>query len=159
MATFVLNENVVIAATTQRNERDEPDLTCIQLVTSILEVERAHQLAWSVAVFRRWSRQIQILRDQQRAIDPTFMSLFSLVMRDAQRCPCPPGGDPPVLSGESTWGTKLADDCDFIRLAAFFAAVLATADEPLRRDITALGLDTLHGFSVHSPQECLALTR
>ena len=155
MTTFVLDENVVIAASTQRNERDEPDLTCLELVTLVLDPGSAHRLAWSVAVYRRWSRQIQILREQSRAIDPTFMSLFSLVMRDAGRCPSPPGGNPPDLPGESTWGSKLADDCDFIRLAAFFAGVLATVDEPLRRDITSLGLDSQHGFRVHSPQECL----
>jgi hypothetical protein len=156
MATFVLNENVAIAATTWENERGERDLTCVRLVQGILGSPQ-HRLAWSHAVYARWSAQIQRLRAQGNAIEPTFMSLLALVQRDAGKCPVPDGGDPPVLPEEASWSSKLQDDRDFLRLAAYFQGILATTDEPLQRDVVDLGIDVRYGFQVLFPNECLAL--
>lgn len=54
--TFVLNENIVIGATTLENERGERDLTCSRLVNSI--IGNCHSIAYSLAIYARWSEKV-----------------------------------------------------------------------------------------------------
>ena len=73
--TFVLNENIVIAVSTLKNERGQHDRTSAKLVNAI--VANCHRIAWSLALYERWSRQVQTLQNQGSAIAPSFMTLFS----------------------------------------------------------------------------------
>ena len=156
--TFVLNENIVIAVSTLRNERGQPDRTSAELVNAI--VTNCHRIAWSLAIYERWSRQVQLLQNQGGAIAPSFMTLFSQARFVDGKCPWPETGDPPPLAGEGAWSSKLQDDQDFLRLAAQFpSSFLVTADEPLREDVTDLGLDETYSFQVVSPEEAISLAQ
>lgn len=154
MATFVLDENVVVFATTRTNDRDEPDFTCSDLILGIFDQARDHRLAWSVEVHRRWARKADGLRREGREVDPTFMQLFAL-FSFSDRCVLPESGNPPALPGEENWSTKLLDDIDFVRLAACFRAILATSDSPLKLEIESLRLNELRQFQVLLAVECL----
>ena len=156
--TFVLNENIVIAVSTLRNERGERDHTSADLFNAI--VANCHRIAWSLALYERWSRQVQALQNQGSAIAPSFMTLFSQARFVDGKCPWPETGDPPPLSGEDCWSTKLQDDRDFLRLAAHFpSSFLVTNDGPLRNDVGRLGLDVEHSFQVLSPEEAIPLAQ
>ena len=156
--TFVLNENIVIAVSTLRNERGERDHTSADLFNAI--VANCHRVAWSPALNERWSRQVQTLQNQGSAIAPSFMTLFSQARFVDGKCPWPEAGDPAPLSGEDSWSSKLQDDQDFLRLAAHFpSSFLVTADEPLREDVNDLGLDETHSFQVVSPEEAISLAQ
>lgn len=156
--TFVLNENIAIAVSTLRNERGHHDRTSAELVNAI--VANCHRIAWSLALYERWSRQVQTLQNQGSAIAPSFMTLFSQARFVDGKCPWPETGDPPPLSGEESWSSKLRDDRDFLRLAAQFpSSFLVTTDEPLREDVTDLGLDETYTFQVVSPAEAISLAQ
>lgn len=156
--TFVLNENIIIAVSTLRNERGQHDRTAAELVNAI--VANCHRIAWSPALYERWSRQVQTLQNQGSAIAPSFMTLFSQARFVDGKCPWPEVGDPPPLSGEDCWSSKLQDDRDFLRLAAHFpSSFLVTADEPLREDVTSLSLDETYSFQVLSPDEAISLSQ
>jgi hypothetical protein len=158
MATFVLDENVIVFATTRTNQLGDPDTACVDLVIRILEPENNHRLAWSVEVNRRWTRKADALQAENRAIDPTFMHLFALVSF-SDKCVFPERGNPPALAGEDRWSTKLLDDVDFVRLAAFFSAILSTTDTPLKLEVESLGLDRVHSFQVWLVGDCLLYVR
>lgn len=154
--TFVLNENIVIAVSTLRNERGQPDRTSAELVNAI--VANCHRIAWSPALNERWSRQVQVLQNSGMAIDPSFMTLFSQAFTVDGKVP--QTGNPPPLAGEDTWSSKLQDDRDFLRLAAQFpSSFLVTTDEPLREDVNDLGLDETYTFQVVSPEEAIHLAQ
>ena len=156
--TFVLNENIAIAVSTLRNERGQHDRTSAELVNTI--VANCHRIAWSLALYERWSRQVQTLQNQGSAIAPSFMTLFSQARFVDGKCPWPEAGDPAPLSGEDSWSSKLQDDQDFLRLAAHVQpSFLVTTDEPLRSDVRRLGLDETHSFQVVSPEEAISLAQ
>ncbi len=156
--TFVLNENIAITVSTLRNERGELDRTSAELVNAI--VANCHRIAWSPTIYGRWSRQVQTLQNQGGAIAPSFMVLFSQAQFVDGKCPWPKTGDPPPLSEEDSWSTKLHDDRDFLRLAAYFpSSFLVTTDAPLRNDVEHLGLDKTHSFRVLSPEDAIPLAR
>ena len=154
--TFVLNENIVIAVSTLRNERGERDHTSADLFNAI--VTNCHRVAWSPALNERWSRQVQALQNSGMAIDPSFMTLFSQAFTVEGKVP--QTGNPPPLPGEDSWSSKLQDDRDFLRLAAHLQpSFLVTTDEPLREDVSDLGLAVEHSFQVVSPQEAISLAQ
>ncbi len=154
--TFVLNENIVIAVSTLRNERGQPDRTSAELVNAI--VANCHRIAWSPALNERWSRQVQALQNSGMAIDPSFMTLFSQAFTVDGKVP--QTGNPPPLTGEDSWSSKLQDDQDFLRLAAHVQpSFLVTTDEPLRSDVLRLGLDETYSFQVLSPDEAIPLAQ
>lgn len=154
--TFVLNENIAIAVSTLRNERGQHDRTSAELVNAI--VANCHRIAWSLALYERWSRQVQALQNSGTAIDPSFMTLISLAFTVDGKVP--QMGNPPPLPGEDSWSSKLQDDQDFLRLAAQFpSSFLVTTDEPLREDVSDLGLDVKHSFQVVSPAEAISLAQ
>ena len=154
--TFVLNENIAIAISTLRNERGQHDRTSAELVNAI--VANCHRIAWSPALNERWSRQVQALQNSSMAIDPSFMTLFSQAFTVDGKVP--QTGNPPPLSGEDSWSSKLQDDRDFLRLAAHVQpSFLVTTDEPLGNDVRRLGLDVEHSFQVLSPEEAISLAQ
>ena len=156
--TFVLNENIAIAVSTLKNERGERDLTSFELVTTI--VEQCHHIACSSAVYAKWSSQDQARRNSGMEIDLSFMALLAQASIVDGKCPWPETGNPPPLSGEDCWSSKLQDDRDFLRLAAHFpSSFLVTTDEPLREDVTDLGLDETYSFQVVSPAEAISLAQ
>lgn len=151
--TFVLDENIVVAITTLENEKGERDLTSANLFTEI--IESCHCLGWSRAIYARWCRQIDNLISQRKAIGPSFLALLAQVQRVPDKCFIPDEGDPPALADEHLWSTKMQDDIDFIRLAAYFGfgCLLTTVDDPLIDDLTRLDLDTRYSFSAVRPAE------
>ena len=156
--TFVLNENIAIAVSTLKNERGEHDLTSFELVTTI--VEQCHRIACSSTVYAKWSAQDQARQNSGMEIDLSFMSLLAQASIIDGKCPWPETGDPPPLSGEDSWSSKLQDDRDFLRLAAQFpSSFLVTTDEPLREDVNDLGLDETYTFQVVSPAEAISLAQ
>jgi hypothetical protein len=140
----VLDENVVVFASTLTDEKGNRDLACSGLVNRI--VAGIHRIAWSIDVYARWSDKVQWLRARGEALDPTFMTLLSQILIDADKCPFPDTGNPPALPGEPQWSTKLLDDKDFVRLAAYFRCLLATTDAPLQRELRDTGIEAHYGF-------------
>jgi hypothetical protein len=151
---FVIDENVAIFAATLEGPDGSRDLTSARLLT--LMVANCHGFAWSTAINARWSSAAQRLQAARRMLAASFPAVMSQAHTVADKCPCPENGDPPALDGEATWSTKLVDDRDFIRLAAYFGVCfLVTYDAPLRADILALGLDARYGFRVVTPLEAI----
>ena len=155
--TFVLNENIAIAVSTLKNERGERDLTSFELVTTI--VEKCHRIACSSTVYAKWSAQDQARQNSGMETDLSFMALLAQASIVDGKCPWPETGDPPPLAGEGTWSSKLQDDQDFLRLAAYYQFFLVTADRRLREDVTDLGLDETYSFQVVSPEEAISLAQ
>ena len=153
---FIVDENVAIFAATLEGPDGSRDLTCARLLN--LMVANCHGFAWSTAINARWSNAAQRLQASRRMLAPSFPAVMSQAHTVAGKCPCPENGDPPRLDEEVTWSTKLIDDRDFIRLAAYFGACfLVTYDVPLRVDIQTLGLDVRYRFQVITPDEALPL--
>jgi hypothetical protein len=154
--TFIIDENVTIAALTYTRPDGERDLVSALLLNTMFT--NCHRFALSTATFARWSAKVQEYRLTGRALNAALPPMMGEALVTQDKCPQPTHGDPPELpeESESDWSGPLDDDRDFIRLAAHFSGCfLVTFDLRLRDHVVRLGLHVKYGFQILTPDEAL----
>ena len=158
---FIPDENIVILAQKQQDDRGSVDLTCLRLVQRILGNPRAFMVVDSI-LWSRYQSQLNGLPPQS-IIQPHLLSLLVSA-----------GIGPPNDAGQWVFKVTLLPnapafldetaiqrhgpgDVQIVRLAVATGAILVTTDQPLREDLAAAGIAKKYNLQVRSPAEALHL--
>ena len=158
---FIPDENVIILAQKQQDDRGAADLTCFQLVRGILDNPRAF-IGVDYPLWSRYQSQLNRLPPHSLVPPPLLRRLN--------------GADigPPNSAGEWVYKVTLLpnapafpeetaipqgsqDDVEIVRLAVATGAILVTTDQPLREDLAATGIAEKYNLQVVSPNDALHL--
>ncbi len=125
--TFLLDENVFIAAETVQNERKQDDRSSADLVEAI--VGNCHALVVSLELFAKYSRKANAIGQERAASGGVrMMPLLKILMVNPEKCRFVPPQEIVRVPDENSLP---ADDIFLIRLAVPTNAVLVTADNRL----------------------------
>lgn len=158
---FIPDENIVILAQQQRDDRGSADLTCLRLVQRILGNPRAFMVVDSI-LWSRYQSQLNGLPPQS-IVRP---HLLSLLVGAGIGPPNDAGQwvfkvtllpDAPAFPEEVDIPQGSRDDLQIVRLAVATGAILVTTDQPLREDLAAAGIAEKYNLQVRSPAEALHL--
>ena len=158
---FIPDENIIILAQKQQDDRGAADLTCFQLVRGILDNPRAF-IGVDYPLWSRYQSQLNRLPPHSVVPPPLLRRLN--------------GADigPPNRAGEWVYKVTLLpnappfpeetaipqgsqDDVEIVRLAVATGAILVTTDQPLREDLAATGIAEKYALQVVSPAAALNL--
>jgi len=158
---FIPDENIIILAQKQQDDRGAADLTCLRLVQRILGNPRAFM---GVDYILRCRHLIQLNRLSPHSIvEPRLLSVLARA-----------GSGPPNDAGQWVYKVTLhpnapafpeetaiqrhgSIDVAIVHLAVATGAILVTTDQPLREDLAATGITEKYGLQVVSPEYALNL--
>ena len=149
---FVLDENVIILAQKQENDRGDVDITCLHLLNRIIDI--CHPIVLDSILWGRYQHQLNILTPPELA-QPRILSMLN--------SPALPTGklawqdNAPSFSEETAIQQHGQGDVEIVRLAIATAAVLVTTDQPLLSDLESSGIQAAHSLQVVSPEDALHL--
>lgn len=158
---FILDENVIILAQKQQDDRGVADLTCLRLVQLIIGNHHAF-MGVDYSLWRKYHKQLNGL-PHHSVVPPRLLSRLNHA-----------GVGPPNDAGQWTYKVTLLPDApDFreepaiqqhgavdvaiVRLAVATRAILVTTDQPLREDLAATGIAEKYSLQVVSPAAALHL--
>ena len=152
---FILDENVLIFAQTGLNEREVPDSTCAELVSSIIRI--CHTIVVDSSLFNKYRHQLNQSRHRPTihgaAMLPVLMNAVQIPGKFDRfdRASAPP------FQGEERIPQGSQDDVPVsVRLAVGTGAILVTADQALREDLASSGIQSDYTLNVLSPEDALA---
>ena len=151
---FILDENVLIFAQTGLNEHDEPDLTCANLVTKIIQI--CHTIVIDLALWGRYQHQL----NQRRHYPTNLGSAMLPLLNNAAQIPGKYDRFDRVSASPFEDENKIPqgsqDDVPVsVRLAVETRATLVTADTPLREHLAASGIQTRYNLNILSPEAAI----
>lgn len=150
---FIPDENVIILAQKQENDRGERDRTCFYLLNRIISI--CHPIVVDPPLWRKYERQLGRL--PANAITPPHISGVlkspNLPAGKLERYP----DDAPAFPEETAIPQGSRDDLQIVRLAVATGAILVTTDQPLREDLAATGIAEKYNLQVVSPENALNL--
>ena len=158
---FIPDENIVILAQQQRDDRGSVDLTCLRLVQRILGNPRAFMVVDSI-LWSRYQSQLNGLPPHS-IVEPHLLSVLS---RAGIGPPNDAGQwvfkvtllpDAPAFPEETAIPQGSRDDLQIVRLAVATGAILVTTDQPLREDLAAAGIAEKYNLQILSPDDALHL--
>lgn len=158
---FIPDENIVILAQQQRDDRGSVDTTCLRLVHRILDTPRAF-MGLDHFLWSRYQSQLNGL-PHHSIVQPRLLSVLARA-----------GIGPPNSSGQWIYKVTLlpnapafpeetviqrhgCGDVQIVRLAVATGAILVTTDQPLREDLAATGIAEKYNLQVRSPSAALNL--
>ena len=150
---FILDENVVICAQLGVDERGETSVVCVDLVRSIIDI--CHTIVVDDNVWRRYEDQLYRPRNEHPQLGPHLMSVLWNAFQTAGKVEGL-GREASPFHDEDAIPAGSKDDTFIVRLAVESGAILVTADQPLRDDLHASGIQSRHGLVVRAPVEALA---
>lgn len=158
---FIPDENVIILAQKQQDDRGSADLTCFQLVRGILDNPRAF-IGVDYPLWSRYQSQLNRLPPHSLVPPPLLRRL-----NGADIGPPNSAGqwvykvtllpNAPAFPEETDIPQGSQDDVAIVRLAVATGAILVTTDQPLREDLAATGIAGKYNLQVVSPEEALNL--
>ncbi len=148
---FILDENVAILAQMETNASGEHDPGCANLVRRIIDI--CHTIVFDPELYQRTLSQLNSQAHQMRESGP---AMIRVLMGASQR----PGKvefkeTPPSFPEELNIPQGSQDDVYVVRLVVATGATLVTADDALRNDLDACGVQAQYDLSVISPEEAL----
>ena len=149
---FILDENVVICAQLGVDERGKTSPICADLVRSIIDI--CHPIVVDANLWQRYEEQLYRPRNEPPQLGPHLMSVLRNALQTVGKVEGL-GREAPPFHGEAAIPAGSRDDTFIVRLAVEFGAVLVTADQPLRDDLAASGIQARHGLVVRRPDEAL----
>ena len=158
---FIPDENIIILAQKQQDDRGAADPTCLRLVQGILSTPRAFMVV-NPFLWRKYLKQLNGL-PHHSIIRPHLLSVLTRA-----------GIGPPNDAGQWVYKVTLlpnapdfpeetaiqqhgSRDVQIVRLAVATGAILVTTDQPLREDLAATGIAEKYGLQVVSPNDALHL--
>ena len=148
---FILDENTLILAQKQKNDRGAYDLTCLNLLNAILESR--HSLIADYVLWAKYQSQLSDLPDTYPGY-PHILNVLSRAFRVSKLSFLP---DAPAFPEENDTPRGSQDDVLIVRLAVATAAILVTTDNPLIADLETAGIIEQYHLQVVSPEDALAL--
>ena len=148
---FILDENALILAHKQENDRGAYDLTCLNLLNGILE--KGHTLVADYLLWAKYQSQLSGLP----AASPGFPHILRTVngAYSAGKLDILPNAPP--FPEESNIPPGSQDDTEIVRLAVATGAILVTTDNPLISDLETAGITPQHQLQVVTPDQALSL--
>jgi hypothetical protein len=151
---FVLDENIIILAQEQRNDRGERDSTCLDLLTRI--ADNCHSFVLTSAAWAMYAAQIKRLQLQGIPLTPRVLAIVRSMLADATKDTRYADNELPDIPDLAGLPGVDKGDALFVRIAASLpGSILVTTDGPLTRAIAQHGLDQHFGFVFRSPAEAL----
>jgi hypothetical protein len=152
---FILDENIFICAQLESNVYGESDSTCLELLQQILEI--CHPIVLDDELYGRIQHQLNQSLHQHRGFD-------SAILRTLGMAALRPGklefrDTAPSFPEEKDIPQGSQDDKFIVCLAVDSGATLVTADEALRADLAACGIQERYALGVLSPEDALASLR
>lgn len=158
---FILDENIIILAQKQQDDRGNVDSTCLRLVQGILNSPRAF-MGVDYFLWNQYRSQLNRL-PYHSIVRP---HLLSVLARAGVGPPNDAGQwtykvtllpDAPDFPGETDIQQHGQGDVEIVRLAIATASVLVTTDQPLLSDLESSGIQAAHSLQVVSPAAALHL--
>lgn len=149
---FVLDENVIILAQKQENDRGDSDLDCLVLLNRIIEI--CHPIVLDSTLWGRYQSQLNKLP----MADIVLPHLLATLTR-----PSLPAGklalqdNAPAFPEETAIQQHGQGDVEIVRLAVATSAILVTTDQPLLSDLETAGIRERYNLQVVSPAAALPL--
>lgn len=158
---FIPDENVIILAQKQQDDRGAADLTCFQLVRGILDNPRAF-IGVDYPLWSRYQSQLNRLPPHSLVPPPLLRRL-----NGADIGPPNSAGqwvykvtllpNAPAFPEETAIPQGSQDDVEIVRLAVATGAILVTTDQPLREDLAATGIAEKYSLQIVTPEAALNL--
>ena len=148
---FILDENTLILAQKQENDRGTYDLTCLNLLSGILE--GSHSLVVDFGLWAKYQSQLSGLP----AASPGFPHILRTLSGaySAGKMDILPNSPP--FPGESDIPQGSQDDKEIVRLAVSTGAILVTTDSPLIDDLATAGVTDQYQLQVMTPEQALTI--
>lgn len=149
---FVLDENVIILAQKQENDRGDFDITCLRLLNRI--IDSCHPIVLDYNLWGRYQHQLNILMPTELA-QPIILAMLN--------SPALPTGkldwqdNAPPFSEEAAIQQHGPGDVEIVRLAVAAGAILVTTDQPLLTDLETTGIRERYNLQVVFPDDALNL--
>ena len=148
---FILDENTVILAQKQENDRGTYDLTCLNLLNGILE--SGHSLVVDYSLWAKYQSQLSGLPGTFPGL-PHMLGLLRGAYSGRKLDIIP---NAPTFPEEADIPQGSQDDVPIIRLAAANGATLVTTDNPLIADLKTAGITDRYQLQVVTPEQAFNL--
>lgn len=148
---FILDENTLILAQKQENDRGAYDLTCLSLLNGILA--SGHRLVADYILWGKYQSQLSGLPDALPGF-PHILRVLSGAYSAGKMDILP---NAPQFSEETNIPQGSQDDVEIVRLAVATGATLVTTDNPLIADLETAGITQHYQLQVVLPQQALDL--
>ena len=148
---FILDENTLILAQKQENDRGDYDLTCLNLLNGILE--SGHSLVVDYGLWAKYQSQLSGLPEASPGfphILRTLSGAYSVGKLDILP-------NAPLFPEETNIPQGSQDDKEIVRLAVATGATLVTTDNPLISDLETAGITQRYQLQVVTPDRALSL--
>ncbi len=148
---FILDENTLILAQKQENDRGAYDLTCLNLLNGILE--GGHSLLVDFGLWAKYQGQLSGLP----AASPGFPHILRTLTGaySAGKLDILPNAPPFPEETNIPQGSQ--DDKEIVRLAVATGAILVTTDNPLIADLRTAGITERYQLQVFTPHHALSV--
>lgn len=158
---FIPDENIIILAQKQEDDRGAVDPTCLRLVQRIIGSPRAF-IGVDYPLWSRYHSQLNRLPPHSE-VPPRLLSLLNgagLGIPDSAgqwvyKVTLLPTA--PTFLEETAIQRHGTGDVEIVRLAVATGAILVTTDQPLREDLAATGIVAKYNLQVRSPEDALDL--
>ena len=156
--SYIPDENIIILAHQQEDERGNPDPTCLQLLQRLLKTPEVH-IVLDHSLWAKYRNQAQKQRfhsDLRNPIHEIFIAGIGP--------PDPDGSWPykitllenaPCFPEETKIPAGSQDDLQIVRLAVHTRATLVTTDQPLIQGLETAGITAKYDLTVLSPAQAL----
>ena len=148
---FILDENTVILAQKQEDDRGTYDLTCLNLLNGILE--SGHSLVVDYGLWAKYQSQLSGLPGAFPGLPHILGSLRGAY--SAGKLDILPNAQPFPEETNIPQGSQ--DDVPIVRLAVAIKAILVTTDNPLIADLQTAGITDQYQLQVFTPDQALNL--
>ena len=144
---FILDENTLILAQKQENDRGAYDLTCLNLLNGILE--GGHSLVVDYVLWGKYQSQLSGLPQASPGFPHILRALngaYSVGKLDIRQTAPPFPEETSIPQGSQ-------DDLSIVRLAVATGATLVTTDNPLIADLETVGITGQYKLQVVTPEQ------
>ena len=148
---FILDENTLILAQKQENDRGAYNLTCLNLLNGILE--RGHTLVADYVLWAKYQSQLSGLPAAAPGLPHILRTLTGAY--SAGKLDILPNAPPFPEEANMPQGSQ--DDREIVRLAVSTGAILVTTDNPLIADLGTAGITEQHQLRIVTPDQALSL--
>ena len=148
---FILDENTLILAQKQENDRGAYDLTCLNVLNGILESD--HLLVLDFELWAKYQRQLSDLPVAALGY-PHILRVLTTAYSAGKLDILP---NAPPFPEETNIPQGSQDDKEIVQLAVSTGAILVTTDNPLIADLESAGVTERYLLQVFTPHDALSV--
>lgn len=149
---FILDENIVIFAQLGTDDKGQPDITCLELITRIIRI--CHTLVADPSLWGKYHSQLNRPRHNEPQIDFRLLRVLREASQRVGKIEVRHNNAPPFPE-ETSIPPGSQDDVEIVRLTVETRDALVTTDTPLRSDLNDCGVQEAYHLHILSPAEAL----